>query len=268
LEVDANFRRGSFEFELIAVPLLVGNQLLGGFSIADIDRVLRWLGLIGEGEDSLFGLLKRNGPKPVEVVGREGDSVHVTIQGQHVTYNHQVIRLAQDPRIRRDVEEVTEPVRSPGITEFKSGAAAPNTVLADEATADQFIAPPTLEGTLTDSVVQMAMELIAPSFQEGNMWRFRVNTSTIYATIQDEIFLAEVQSGDRTFGKGDFLVGQVRIQTYIDQGRVKATYEITKVEQHVRGGTQGTLFASGEDRPPPRFPRQGRRKFADPDEPI
>ena len=47
LEVRANFRRGSFECDLIATAAVVGQQLLQSLSISDLKTLLQGIGLLG-----------------------------------------------------------------------------------------------------------------------------------------------------------------------------------------------------------------------------
>ena len=58
LEVRADFRRGSFEFGLVAsAAVFVGQQVLSNLSLSDIKLMLDGIGLLGSNPKSLIRLI-------------------------------------------------------------------------------------------------------------------------------------------------------------------------------------------------------------------
>jgi hypothetical protein len=81
----------------------------------------------------------------------------------------------------------------------------------------------------------MYLNLISPSFEDGNKWRFSTKDSKFFATIKDTAFLSKVDSGQELFGKGDILKVKMLVkQSETGDFQIKNEHEIIKVLEHRR----------------------------------
>jgi hypothetical protein len=246
VQVNADFKRGSFVFDLAAVVVMAGQTVIQNLSISDIDTMLQWLGLRGKREDSLLRYLLHYGGKKIERIEPAGPgSVSVHIQGDNntvVILPEQVVRLLENSRVRDNAYEALLPLKVEGITDFRVGAEKKNADLViQKADLPKFVPPPPPKSKLTDSNAETAVELLSPSFVEGNKWRVSQGGEPFWATITDETFLKKVDEGE-PFAKGDYLVVEMTTQTFRTPSGLEATREITHVIRHERRGKQQSLF--------------------------
>lgn len=250
VQVNADFRRGSFVYDLAAVVVIVGQQVLQNLSVSDIDTMLQWLGVRGNREYSLLRFLLRHGDKKVVHVeqGHGGSgNVNVHVQGQGnkvevVVLPVAVMKLLEDQKVRDHAYESLVPLQVDGINEFRVGATKKGAPLVvSKKDLPKFFPPPPPKSKLTDSNAETAVELLSPSFVEGNKWRVSQGGEPFWATIIDEKFLQRVDEGEQ-FAKGDYLIVKMTTQTYRTPSGLEATREITEVIRHERRGRQQSLL--------------------------
>lgn len=245
VHVDANFRRGSFVFDLVAATAITSTSLLGGLPVDQIDVLLRWIGLVGDDSDSLFGFLRRVGGQKVDRVETTADGqVHLTINGDdaRITINQHVFKLANDAQVRDAAAAVAQPLEQPGITEFRSGeGSVPADLVLLPADVPAIRAPLDVETNLAESVAETAVEIIAPSFQQGGKWRVAQGGASFWLSISDPMFLARIEGGE-AFAKGDYLIGDVRQRAFSTSKGLDVERDMVRVRAHRRRDQQGHLF--------------------------
>jgi hypothetical protein len=252
VQVKADFRRGSFEYELVAAAVTASSaHVLQNLSISDIDLLLRAIGLRGGDPNSLLGYLLQWGDKTVERVEPAADGkVTLIINGDHaqVTVNNidgNVARLVMNERVREAVPDVVAPLTQEGIDRFRIGSKRHPELVVEKKDVPKFQTPIPLKSELTDSVAVTAVEILSPSFVDGNKWRVAQGGDPFWVRILDEQFLDAVNRGERGFYKGDYLVVEMRTRAYATSQGLEAEREALKVlEYHRRGGRQGSLFDS------------------------
>jgi len=257
VNVKGNFHSGSFKVDLSAaltmkeqiVSLLAGSDAT---AMANLFGILSGLGLLGGG--GLLGLLLwLRGRKPSKI-DYDGEKAVFTVQEGEIVETTEVDlavgKLYASRSIRQSLAKVVKPLSRDGIDYFASCRDGKTEVVItkDQAPAflDAYDDAEVISDTVTDGTV---LQIESASFKDGNKWRFTDGTTSFYAELADEDFVARIEIGQERFGKGDVLVVVLRrIQSVADTG-LKAEYRIEKVKEH-RAPLQSRLFQA-----PPPHPR-------------
>lgn len=96
---------------------------------------------------------------------------------------------------------------------------------------------------ITDATIRLALVIEAPVFKDGNKWRLHDGQQSFYAEMEDPLFLARVNEGER-FGKGDVLIADVRISQEQSGMKITAERSVVCVHEHKVAATQ-LSFPSG-----------------------
>lgn len=204
--------------------------------------ILNLLGLnpvtIGAG---LIWLLKRaKGRKPRKATPIEHNRVVLTFEDEDIEVPAEVAELYGDNDVRTALNKAIEPLRSEGIDKIfvKDGAQQVEIVSSYEAPffVPQEIDPIPLEIDETPQIRYFS--IISLSFKEDNKWKLSDGSQPIHVTITDQKFLDEVNSGSKSFAKGDRLkIKLVTRQSQTKQG-LKTEYEAIKILEHTQPGRQ------------------------------
>jgi hypothetical protein len=253
IEVNADFRRGSFSFDLFASPDLhhAAQGLIGALTPEHIETGLKLLGLSEDG--GLLGFIKWLRNRKIEKVETHGAQSVVTVRDgnnitNNITINAQVVNLARNQTIRKDADGVVAPLRAPGINEFRAEIpGAPATVLEKD-DVEYFLPPPVEERELQDRITEEFLEVVGPSFREGNKWKFsQGGDSSFYAAVLDEEFLRQVALHEMTFGKGDLLRVKLRLRVTQTEEGLAPLREVVKVLEKISPPKQKEMFESDEE---------------------
>lgn len=243
LQVRANFRKGSFEFGLVALAA-VANQLWQNLSISDLKLMLTSIGLVGRNPKSLLRLILEHGDSPVEGIEplRNGlVNVHIHGDNNSVTVNgvdERVAKLLISQQVREAVPEAVSPLDRPGITHYRLGPAKQPVLRISKEDLPRLRAPEQMQSRLADSVSETAVELLSPDFVDGNKWRVAQGGHPFWVRLLDEEFLASVDRGDRSFAKGDYLIVQLRVRAFGSPEGLKVERDIVRVMDHKHRGRQ------------------------------
>lgn len=247
LEIKADFRRGSFEFGLVALVLPQLQPVLASITPEHLHALLKHIGVIAGETKSLLALIKRKGPRPIAEVRVEGDhNVTLVFAGGdqaniETGVSRNVARLLQSEGVRKAAAEIVKPLNGQGVSKLRIGPRAAPAFEAEADEAAQFVPPAPSETMLTDSSARTALELLAPSFVDGNRWKVAQGGQNFHVGIMDEAFRREVEGG-RPFAKGDYLIVELRTRTYSTPSGLRAERDVMHVENHRRGERQGTLL--------------------------
>jgi hypothetical protein len=185
-------------------------------------------------------LKKAKGRRPKKATPIEHNRVVLTFQDEDIEVPAEVAELYGDNDVRTALNKALEPLRGEGIDKIfvKDGAQQVELVSAYEAQffVPQEIDPIPLEIDETPQIRYFS--IISLSFKEDNKWKLSDGSQPIHVTITDQKFLDEVNSGSRSFAKGDMLkIKLVTRQSQTKQG-LKTEYEATKILEHTRPGRQ------------------------------
>ena len=230
LNVKGNIRSGSIEVELTthAVSLL---QQFKDLLISDNATAMAnfggIVGLIG----LLYALIKKyRGGSPTKVE-KDGENVIMYFDQNQEIVNNVVYHIYNNYEIRNNVYSTIKPLEEKGIDEFSiiDGKERLVTVRDNEV---PYFAPNNITTPLNENIQETILIIESITFKEKNKWSFNDGNSSIKAMILDENFLAEVDNGKR-FAKGDWLKVLLRKIQAEENGKLKTTYEIVKVTEHI-----------------------------------
>ncbi len=248
IEVRADFRRGSFDYRLVAAIIVpTASHLFPLLTVADLTALLRHIGILGGTAKSLLNLVKRIGPKPIEIRQEGNNNVAVVFNvGDHAEIvtgvENAVARLLQSERVRAAMPDVVKPLLAQGIDRLRIGPPAdPRSFVISREEVEQFEPPVAREDELTDSIAETALELLSPHFVEGHVWNVAQGGQVFNVRVLDTNFIREVDEG-RRFAKGDYLIVELRTRTFATPKGLKAEREVIKVLDHKERDDQRTLF--------------------------
>lgn len=234
IDVKADFQRGSFSYDIITQVVKIGETLFGNLSVSDIIETSALL---------ILAVKLSRGRRPKEIV-REPEPQIVFHEGDVITVNEHVVNLYFNTTIRRDLEGAVEPLRRPGIDEFRlvRPEAEPTVVLKSE--VEYFEAPVADEDILQDAVQTEIVQVVAPHFREGDKWEFALaGEGRFFAAILDATFLRKVARQEVSFGSGDALRVRMRVRvTRKPKGDYSRLREIVEVLDLIKPDTLPSFF--------------------------
>lgn len=242
VNIKGNFKGGSFGVDLNAVQSVADQivSMLTGPSVSamsNLSGILSGLGLIGTGGAGLIGLIKwLNGRKP-SAIRQVGDvelfEIHLGESVETMEVDLVTGRLYRSRSVRQSLLKVLRPLESEGIDYFASGqdGLADNVVTKDQLGAFESVAQG--DEAISDNLLErFVVQVESPVFKDGNKWRLNDGQAAFFCTIEDQDFLARIESGRERFGKGDVLVADLRRLQIINDGVLRAEWFLIKVHEH------------------------------------
>lgn len=252
VRVQSDVKRGSFDIG-IAVHWIDGLK----------DAALAWaMTPQGAGVISLLGLLGLNvkdtaalGGKGViqvvrllrgrrvakQITVRDGNTILVTDDGEHIEVDPTVAHLIEESTIRQPLEKFTEPLRDDGVDEIrfeeKPGVVSERITAAE---SSSFAATAGSEPSSSDTF-RATYQIKRLFFERGRKWRLSNGAQTIQAEIEDDRFWARVDASEESFSKEDYLVCTVRMDQWLSSSGLRTEYVIVRVEQHIPAPKQVNL---------------------------
>ena len=171
----------------------------------------------------------------------DGSITLITEDGDELTVDPQVARLADDPSIRQPLEKFTEPLRDEGVDaiNIKPSSGEGATISAGEADAFRAVSG---SAPTSSSEFEATYQIKRLFFDRGRKWRLSNGSQTIQAEIIDNSFWNRIDSSQETFAKEDFLVCQVRMDQWFTTNGLRTEYVILRVNQHISPPKQGNLL--------------------------
>jgi hypothetical protein len=230
----AGFGKGSFITDLVFSVGGPAATIFSAFTAEHLTTVLK----------ESFSLWKHLKGAPPAAVTQSGQSVSVTnnagniIQVQTDTLNLVFSEKGADS-VGRFVKDAISQSGITGVEIASKGEAVAQVVQSE---ADYFV-PVAKESPVSENIVTMALILVAPVFQDGNKWRFSDGTgvSSFSAAIEDEVFIARVNNGER-FGKGDVLTVEMRIVQTRTASKISVERVVQRVIEHREAAQQASLI--------------------------
>lgn len=240
VHINGTFRAGSFGVDLIALQS-VKNQIISMFSgpeassAANLLGILSALGLLGSG--GVIGIVRWLAGRKPSSIKPVGENIVITIAsaGKEETMTVDLVagKLFSNKVVRQSLVKIVAPLQAEGIDFFACGKDGEAQAVITKAEAPWFDAAGADYEVVSDTVSHaVLLQIESAVFKDGNKWRFNDGTVAFFAEIQDENFLARVDSGQERFGKGDvLLVDLQRIQSITENG-LKMDNVVTRVVEH------------------------------------
>jgi hypothetical protein len=242
--------QGSFDVQLILEAKDLWDQFTDMFGSEDVTALVNLKTLVagGLGVGSLFGLIKwLKGRRVVrEEPTLEPGTVRITVDDEtSVEIPSDVAKLYRRITIRRKAREVVAPLHRDGVDEVKFAEepeAPPELVIREDDLPAYESAATEEDDVLLEEERVMLLQIAAVYFEEGKKWRLSDGTVTFWASMEDALFLAEVDRRIEQFAKGDMLRCRLRlIQRRRPTGGLQTEYHVVQVLEHIRADEQMSL---------------------------
>jgi hypothetical protein len=245
--------RGSFEAHLILEAKHLWDQLVDVFASQDATALVGLKDLV---LGSLIWTIKEiRGRKIKARQHLDPGRVRITLEdGTSIDVPTDALRLYDRVTIRKRVREVVEPVARAGVdrVSFQTEEDVEVSVSTEELPA--FELGEAEAEILGEQDRDVHLQIVSPTFREGNKWRLNDGAATFWAAIDDPEFLRRIDEGSERFGKGDVLRCILRlIQTQPPDGPLRAEYHVIKVLDHLPHEPE-LQFPPGDDDAPSELP--------------
>jgi hypothetical protein len=239
--------QGSFDVHLILEAEDLWDQFVDLFGSDPVTALVNLKTLIvGGGGFSLFGLIRLLRGRQIE---REEASstpgyVRITVEDTSIEIPAEVATMYRRISIRRKARDVVAPLNREGVEEvqFAESPDAPPELIIGRTDVPSYEAAAAEEGdVLLDEEREMVLQIAGVSF-EGRKWRLSDGTVTFWASIEDEVFLADVEGNKERFGNGDLLRCRTRVVQTRRASKLHTDYRVIQVIQHIPGHTQPELW--------------------------
>ncbi len=248
--VNSNFQQGSFEITLDAVQS-IGEQIRSLFcsnQTYTLREVLDILGLASglTGANVLELIRWLQNRKITKVERLENDQARIFTKEEYYDISVLGFNIFRSIKARENIEKLVSPLKNEGINGFevRYSNGEKQHIKEDEI---EFYAVPTEENQVetAEAVQRCVMNVVSVNFENGLKWKFSLdslNTSKIYAVVQDEAFCKQVEDGKIAFYKGMSLLVDLKIKQVLNgAGNLKTEYFILKVHKTIGGPKQLSL---------------------------
>ncbi len=233
IRVRPTFRKGSFDVTLElaqAYDKFVG--LFSGGHVQAWNALFTLLGISGVG--GLLQFIKRaraRKPKVLEI--ERSEKVRIQFEGEDPSdVPNGLWALFSHPGVRRSVEQIIRPLEREGIERLELKRDGKRVLEVTKEEAPYFKAPEGNENEQVHENPNSILVLLSPSFSEGNKWKVSGGTGPFWVGIEDQAFLAKVNTGSEAFRKGDILHVTLRTRQWMEGRELKAEHCIVEVHKH------------------------------------
>ena len=193
----------------------------------------------------LTGLVRElGGRKPVEMrpADTNGNVVVTTTRTTTVEIPSDVLPLYEDPSVRASLADLVRALDHPGIHELQIRGARGVECRIHADDREFFGRGAVAEQLLRDETRVSELQLVAPSFNSRQKWRFRDNGRRLNATIRDDRFLKAVAARQAQFAAGDTMVCRIRTRHVPVASGLRREHAIEQVLEHTsRDGRRSDL---------------------------
>lgn len=251
VSVKGSFKTGCFGVEMVATAKHFIDSAVDIFNHGNTTAVLNAAGIIGIVKYSggnLIGFLRwlKNRTVTKKIPLADDGIVRVFVDDDYYDIEQKALNLLQKQKIRQAFENIiAKPLSRDGINTlaFMDAQHSEDPILIIEKhEAVYFIAPDPGDEKINDQTTIVSLQIISPSFADGNKWRFTDGIQSFHAEIQDEVFLDRVNKSQEVFAKNDILKARVKLEQWLTSRGIKSEYFIVEVIEHRSAIRQIDLF--------------------------
>jgi hypothetical protein len=240
LNVKASFKTGSFGIDLSVVQG-IKDSLVNFLSQKEVVAAATLVSLLGfavMGKNGLLQVVKWIGNRRISKIEPQGSGVmRLYIGDKFIDTEEAVIQMLRSERIRRALDDaIRKPLEQQGIDAFgfTDDVTEKRIEYISKEEAVYYTAPVAEPEDLGESEYETTLQIISPTFQDNNKWRFSDgSSSTFYADMLDKDFLTQIDNHQILFGKGDIIRAVIRERKVLESGGVmRGERAILKVLDH------------------------------------
>lgn len=234
LSVKGNIKAGSIEIELTTQAVSLLKQVQDMFAGETATAVANFFGITAGIAGFLAGfyeLIRRcKGASPTHTQ-KDGDMITMHFESHSQTVHQTIYHIYNNYEIRSLVYDTVRPLEEAGIDEFAILKDDKPIIVIYENQLHSFV-PNNINTPLNETLGERILSIESLTFKEKNKWSFHDGQNSIKAVILDNEFLEAIDKGKR-FAKGDWLKVELRTIQTEENGKLKTSYEIPKVLEHI-----------------------------------
>jgi len=219
-----------------AISLFSSNEVS---AIINAKELLGFLG-IGVGGGGIIAVIKWLRNRPIQNVTtlEDGNFKLELPDGESKILIDKEMKLFGLVKIRKKLEAVIRtPLSREGINSIKFISDSEEQKITQKE-SEYFVSPEVGDELIDEKEVEMALQIVNISFQDGGKWRFTDGNATFFAEIQDNEFLLKVEKNEAAFAKDDILRTSMQRKQYITESGIKTDYVVKKVLEHKSAARQ------------------------------
>jgi hypothetical protein len=162
------------------------------------------------------------------------------IDGKKHTMPSDAFDLYKSLEVRRKAKNFVSVLNSPGFSEIHYVSQTHQVPITKQDLLF-FECPDTPEDTLREIETEMLVTISSLAFEGQKKWEVTDGDKTYKARITDKQFLQKVDMNE-AFRKNDMLLVVMLTKQWMEKGKLKANYEITKVMSHKPSQSTGQLL--------------------------
>jgi hypothetical protein len=240
VHVRSDFKSGSFD---VGLGLIQSTDLTALFvpmagHLATAKQIAEYLGLVKGAGVNLIGLVKwLKGKTPEQKDQRDGH-VTLTVAGDNNQINLNVVRLYENPKIRKALADTVRPLEAEGVDRFEARDESGEPV---ESVTDEDLpafralerglmlsAPPSESDGDTQTLF---VEVIKVPFKRNLRFSLSDGQAKFGAVVTDDAFWKRIERRELAFVAGMVMQVRRRFRQHLVEGRLEAEYEIMEVLQ-------------------------------------
>lgn len=231
------FEPGSFGIELFLDTNLFSQVMdfLSGKGVSAVVNAHALVGILFE----LFALKKwLEGQKPTETKKLDDNKVELKIEDRKLIVDAKTFNIYfNNTEIQDTLNNVVAPLGSEGIDKVDLSSVNEEFQLTKKE-YDSFVKSPSTQEFSENLLKNIALQIKSPYFEEEKKWKVLMGGQAIFISIDDEVFMKKVLSGEEEFSTGDVLVADVLLVQTIEHNKIVNNYRAVRVIEHKRAPRQ------------------------------
>ena len=238
VEVEADFQHGSFVIDFVAGPNTSQLLTLGLEEIANIAQIAGVVGTTAAW--SVAGLIKWQRGRKIKRAEATDRGVTISVHADQIVVGEDVFKAFANSEVRQGFDDLVKPLIQDGIESLEIGTNHSEKQIITAQEAPYFRKSLTPQKRFAPVERNAFLEVLSPTFKEGNKWEFQQGNQTYHAEIQDQEFLAKVRRREIRFGQGDTIRVRMRVEEFVDERGVHPTRKILQVLQYYPSDSDDT----------------------------
>lgn len=227
IEVNADFKEGSFGVEIILTQLLANST--------DILQILGFSGSIGAGVGTVVGALKELKGKEITAIqdpDEEGGDVSIIAEGTEITADKYVSKLITNKTFRAAMEGlISAPLKNAGTTSFAIKRAIDEQPLVEIKKAEESA----FSGLIIDVKErsrsrEMKIKFIAADIKKTTGWKVEFDGKVRMVHMEDELFRERLLNMEEPHIFGKFFIVKMKIKETSRLNKTKSSFTIARVQ--------------------------------------
>ena len=227
IDVNADFKEGSFGVEVILIQLLANS--------VDILQVLGFTGAAGAGAGTVVGALKELKGKEITTVQHPDDEdgdVTIIAEGTKITADKDVSKLVTNKTFRAAMEGlISAPLKNAGTTSFAIKRSIDDKPLVKVTKAEEnSFSGLIIDIKEQDKTQEKKIKFIAADIKKTTGWKVEIDGQVRTVHMEDALFKERLLNMEEPHIFGKFFIVKMKIKESTRLNKTKKSYTIVRVQ--------------------------------------